>query len=121
MTRDYHKGRGLTIADLGLSLEELKGQPLELFAREGARVLLTLGLEAEVADFLDRGRYERSPGVVKGYRNGHRERRVLTGAGEIAVAAPQGGRRGRGFPLSPAGRLGETQPGHGRGVASALH
>lgn len=89
MPEDYHKGRGLTIADLGLSLEELRGQPLELFAREGARVLLTLGLEAEVADFLDRGRYERRPGEVKGYRNGHRERRVLTGAGEITVAAPR--------------------------------
>jgi len=87
--KDYHKGQRMTIADLGVSLEELQGQPLELFAREGARVLLTLGLEAEVADFLDRGRYERSPGVVRGYRNGHRERHVLTGAGEVTVAAPR--------------------------------
>ncbi len=87
--REYHQGQGLTIADLGLSLEELQGQPLELFAREGARVLLTLGLEAEVADFLDRGRYERITGAMKGYRNGHRERHVLTGAGEVTVAAPR--------------------------------
>lgn len=89
VTKEYHKGQGLTMADLGLSLEELQGQPLELFAREGARILLTVGLETEVAEFLSRSRYQRNSGVVKGYRNGHRERRVKCAAGEITVAAPR--------------------------------
>lgn len=33
----YHKGRELTTSELGLSLEKLTGQPLELFAQEGLR------------------------------------------------------------------------------------
>ena len=46
---EYHKGRELTMAALGLCLEELRGQPLELFAREGVRILLTC-VEAEVTE-----------------------------------------------------------------------
>jgi hypothetical protein len=61
------------MSELGLSLEELAGQPLELFAREGARLLLTVALE-EVADFLGCQRYQRNQGSRRGYRNGHRER-----------------------------------------------
>jgi transposase-like protein len=38
----------LTMSELGLSLEELAGQPLELFARDGAKLLLTVALEEEV-------------------------------------------------------------------------
>ncbi len=34
MEKGYHKGQELTMSELGLSLEELAGQPLELFARE---------------------------------------------------------------------------------------
>jgi len=30
MEKEYHKGPGLTMANLGLSLEELNDQPLEL-------------------------------------------------------------------------------------------
>jgi transposase-like protein len=47
MEKGYHKGQKLTMSELGLSLEELAGQPLELFAREGARLLLTVALEEE--------------------------------------------------------------------------
>jgi len=50
MDKGYHKGQELTMSELGLSLEELAGQPLELFAREGARLLLTVALEEEVTD-----------------------------------------------------------------------
>jgi hypothetical protein len=50
MEKRYHKGQELTMSELGLSLEELAGQPLELFAREGAKLLLTVALEEEVAD-----------------------------------------------------------------------
>lgn len=86
MKKGYYKGQELTMSELGLSLEELSGQPLELYAREGARLLLTVALEEEVPDFLKRRPYERSQGNVRGYRNGHRERQVSCGAGEIEVA-----------------------------------
>lgn len=89
MNEEYHTGQGLTMADLGLSLDELAGQPLEVLAREGAKVMLTVALEEEVTAFLQRGRYERSQGSNHGYRNGHRQRRVGTGAGEIDVCVPR--------------------------------
>ena len=77
MEKGYHKGQELTMSELGLSLEELAGQPLELFAREGARLVLSVALEEEVADYLGRQRYERNQGCRRGYRNGHL---VLKGA-----------------------------------------
>jgi len=89
MKKGYHKGQELTMSELGLSLEELAGQPLEMFAREGARLLLTVALEEEVTDHLKRRPYERSQGKIRGYRNGHRERQVSCGAGEIEVAVPR--------------------------------
>jgi len=89
MKKGYHKGQELTMADLGLCLEELKDQPLELFAREGAKLLLTVALEEEVTDFLKRRPYERNQVPTCGYRNGHRERQVACGAGEIEIAVPR--------------------------------
>jgi transposase-like protein len=89
MEKEYHKGHGLTIADLGLSLEELYDQPLELLAREGARMVLTVALEEEVTEFLERERYGRSHGNHRGYRNGHRRRRMTSGAGEIEIFMPR--------------------------------
>ena len=89
MEKGYHKGQELTMSDLGLCLEELKGQPLELFAREGARLLLTVALEEEVTEFLQRRPYERSQGNIRGYRNGHRDRQLGCGAGEIEIAVPR--------------------------------
>jgi len=89
MEKEYHKGQELTMSELELSLEELSGQPLELFAREGARLLLSVALEEEVTDFLQCRRYQRSRDGRRGYRNGHRERQVSCGAGEIEVAVPR--------------------------------
>jgi len=89
MKKGYHKGQELTMSELGLSLEELAGQPLELFAREGARLLLTVAMEEEVTDFQATRPYERSQGNSRGYRNGHRERQISCGAGEIEVAVPR--------------------------------
>jgi len=89
MRKGYHKGQELSMLELGLSLEELAGQPLELFAREGARLLLMVGLEEEVTNALQRRPYERSQGKVLGYRNGHRERQVSCGAGMIEVPVPR--------------------------------
>jgi len=89
MEKGYHKGQELTMSELGLSLEELASQPLELFAREGARLLLMVGLEEEVTSFLRRRPYERSQGDGHGYRNGHRERQVSCGAGIIRIPVPR--------------------------------
>jgi len=77
------------MAGLGLSLEELSGQPLEVFAREGAKLILAVALEEEVIDFLGSQRYECHRGSHRGYRNGHRERQVSCGAGEVEVAMPR--------------------------------
>jgi len=89
MEKEYHKGQELTMANLGLSLEELNGQPLEMLAREGARLILSVAMEEEVADYLGCQRYERNQGCRRGYRNGHRARQVSCGAGEIEVAMPR--------------------------------
>jgi len=89
MKKGYHKGQDLTMSELGLSLEELAGQPLEVFAREGAKLLLMVGLEEEVTAALMRRPYERSQGKVVGYRNGHRDRQVSCGAGMIEVPVPR--------------------------------
>ena len=89
MEKEYHKGQKLTMSEMGLSLEELAGQPMEMFAREGAKLLLTVAMEEEVTSFLKRQPYERSQGNIRGYRNGHRERQVSCGAGEIEIAVPR--------------------------------
>jgi putative transposase len=89
MEKGYHKGQDLTMSEVGLSLEELAGQPLELIAREGAKLLLTIALEEEVTERLMRRPYERSQGKVRGYRNGHRERQVSCGAGIIEIPVPR--------------------------------
>ena len=59
--------------DLGFEFEELQGQGLEFFAREGARILLQVALEEEVSSFLMRGRYKCGD-EKDGYRNGSRKR-----------------------------------------------
>lgn len=89
MKKEYHKGKELAMSDLGLCLEEVKGQPLELFAREGARLLLSIALEEEVTEFLQRRPYERSLENPPGYRNGHRQRQVSCGAGQIKIEVPR--------------------------------
>jgi transposase-like protein len=75
--------------DVGVSLAELRGQPLELVAREGAQLLLSVAMEAEVTEFLGRLPYGRGGEVRRGYRNGRRERRVKCAAGEVRVQAPR--------------------------------
>jgi putative transposase len=56
--------------------------------RLGAQLILQRALEDEVAAFLQRARYERSPKAI-GSRNGVRPRRVQTAEGEFSVAMPQ--------------------------------
>jgi len=47
MEKGYHNGQEYTMLELGLSLEEPASKLLELFAQEGARLLLTVDLEEE--------------------------------------------------------------------------
>jgi putative transposase len=65
------------------------GDRLEETVREGARRMLQAMLEAEVAEFLGRGRYQRG-GEFRGYRNGHQPRRqVGVGMGAVEVRLPR--------------------------------
>ena len=61
---------------------------LSTLGRLGAQLVLQRAVEDEVATFLGRLRYERTPDAV-GSRNGHRPKRVQTAEGEITVAMPQ--------------------------------
>jgi transposase-like protein len=61
---------------------------LSELGRLGARLVLHRAVEEEVAAFLGRARYERTP-EARGSRNGTRPRRVQTAEGEIIVAVPQ--------------------------------
>jgi transposase-like protein len=62
---------------------------LEGLVREGARRILAAALEAEVAAFLGRDRYERSD-AFRGYRNGYHAARQLTvGVGAVDVRVPR--------------------------------
>ena len=67
------------------------GSTLDEIARRGAELMLSLALEAEVEDYLDRHhgqRDERGHALV--VRNGHaRPRQVVAGAGALGVAAPR--------------------------------
>lgn len=56
--------------------------------RLGARLVLQRAVDEEVEAFLARARYERTP-EARGWRNGHRPRRIQTAEGEISVAMPQ--------------------------------
>ncbi len=62
---------------------------LELLVRQGARQMLQRALEAEVAEFLGRDRYERS-GEFRGYRNGSLPKRTIgVGVGAVEVRVPR--------------------------------
>ena len=63
-------------------------QVLSTLGRLGAQLVLQRAVEDEVAVFLQRARYERTPDAA-GSRNGSRPRRVQTAEGEIIVAVPQ--------------------------------
>src|SRR3954471_3018118 len=64
---------------------------LDELAREGARRMIAVALEAEVADYVERFVEERDEdGKRLVVRNGHaRERRVTVGSGTVAVRAPR--------------------------------
>ena len=66
------------------------GDPLGEAARRGAQLILQRVLEAEVEEFLGRGRYVRAgDGALRGYRNGYEPKRVHLSEGTIQLQAPQ--------------------------------
>src|SRR5207237_5885474 len=56
--------------------------------RLGARLVLQRAVDEEVAAFLGRARYERTP-RASGSRNGARAKPIQTAEGEISIAMPQ--------------------------------
>lgn len=56
--------------------------------RLGAQLVIQRAIEDEVAVFLGRSRYQRTPHAA-GSRNGHRPRRVQTAEGELTIQVPQ--------------------------------
>ena len=61
---------------------------LSQLGRLGAQLILQRAVEDEMAAFLGRARYVRTPDAA-GSRNGHRPRRIQTAEGELLVAMPQ--------------------------------
>ena len=65
---------------------------LEEVARLGAQLLMQAALEAEITEFLGRGRYQRaaaSGDARPGSRNGYREVTVKTTAGPVRLSRPE--------------------------------
>ena len=56
--------------------------------RLGARLVLQRAVDEEVAAFLGRARYQRTP-TATGSRNGTRPKSIQTAEGEISIAMPQ--------------------------------
>jgi putative transposase len=64
------------------------GEHLAELGRLGARLVLQRAVDEEVAAFLGRARYERTPTAI-GWRNGTRPKPIQTAEGEISIALPQ--------------------------------
>jgi len=63
-------------------------EQLAELGRLGTRLVLQRAVEDEVAAFLGRARYERTP-TATGSRNGSRSKPIQTAEGEVSVAMPQ--------------------------------
>jgi putative transposase len=79
---------------IGALAEEGRGlsEVIEELARLGAQLLIQTALEAEIDEFLGRGRYQRFSTVEDarpGMRNGYHEITVKTTAGPVTVARPK--------------------------------
>ena len=65
-----------------------KSDHLAQLGRLGARLVIQRAVDEEVAAFLSRARYERTPKAT-GSRNGTRPKPIQTAEGEISIAIPQ--------------------------------
>lgn len=81
-------GRGNVKQDGSHDAQAVVADHLEELARDGARQMLTVALNEEVAAYLGRTRYERSD-VHRGYRNGSTPRKLTLGAGTVDLAVPR--------------------------------
>ena len=72
MRKGYRKMEEMSTADLGFSLDEVKGRSLAEMARMGGKLLLEVAMREEVVECLGRERYERGGDEPTGYRNGKR-------------------------------------------------
>src|SRR6266568_4311888 len=73
-----------------------KSEHLAELGRLGARMVLQRAVDEEVAAFLSRARYERTP-TATGSRNGTRPKPIQTAEGEISIAMPQVRNTAEGF------------------------
>ena len=89
MGKGYAKIEEMSTADLGFSLDDVRGRSLDEVARMGAKLLLEVAMSEEVAEFLGRNRYDRTDPDRPGYRNGTRPRRVQVGSGLVDLDAPK--------------------------------
>src|SRR3979411_1136244 len=64
------------------------GEHLAELGRLGARLVVQRAVDEEVAAFLGRARYERTP-MATGSRNGTRPKPIQSAEGEISIAMPQ--------------------------------
>lgn len=88
-TAGERKTRGQSTSPSSSMVTELIGDKLEQLVRDGAQRMLAEMLEAEVSEFLQRVRYQRS-GAFRGYRNGHApERTIGVGLGAVKVRMPR--------------------------------
>ena len=60
MRKGYRKLEEMSTADLGFSLDEVRGRSLGELARMGGKLLLEVAMREEVAECLGRDRYERA-------------------------------------------------------------
>lgn len=89
MRKAYAKIEEMSTADLGFSLDDVRGRSLDEVARMGAKLVLEVAMGEEVAEFLGRNRYDRTDADRPGYRNGKRTRHVQVGSGLVEVDAPK--------------------------------
>jgi transposase-like protein len=89
MKRGYRKMEEMSTADLGFSLDDVRGRSLAELARMGGKLLLEVAMREEVAECLGRERYERAGEEPTGYRNGKRTRKIQMGAGLVEVDIPK--------------------------------
>lgn len=86
--KDQIDARVGALVEQGRSVTEV----IEELAQLGAQLLIQTALEAEIGEFLGRGRYQRAAGTPEarpGMRNGYQPVTVKTTTGPVALARPK--------------------------------